>query len=174
MATKTRISKKVITNVTIEQAQDAANRYTSLQNKLSGIESKMNLELQKVKDKYADDITSYQEELKPQVELLEAFAKEQKDTWGKKKSFELLHAVIGFRTGNPTVKKDKRYTWDGVLDQLKKVRLNLFVRKKEEVNKEAILLEKNEAILNQLKEDCGVYVEQDEAFFITPKIEEVK
>ena len=49
-----------------------------------------------------------------------------------------------------------------------------FVRTKDEINKEAILAEKNEAVINQLREDCYIIVEQDETFFVTAKTEELQ
>ena len=45
MATATKTRKKVITNVSLEMAQDAAATYTKIANKRTAIEAKMNLEL---------------------------------------------------------------------------------------------------------------------------------
>jgi phage host-nuclease inhibitor protein Gam len=174
MATTQKTKKKVVTNVTVEAAQDAAKDYTNIANKLSATEAKMNNEINKVKEKYLDSITTLQENIKEPEAILEAFAYEQKESWGKRKSIELLHAVIGFRTGQPKVTKDKKFTWDAVLELMKKSNLfSGFVRSKEEINKEAILAEKNVAVLNQLKEDCYISIDQDESFFITPKVEEI-
>ena len=135
----------------------------------------MNEEINRVKSKYADQITELNESLEEPMEVLSVFAKEQQPNWGKKKSMELLHCVIGFRTGTPKVIKDKKFTWDAVLELMRKNKVfSRFVRTKEEINKEAVIAEKNEAILNQLREECYISVDQDETFFVQPKIEELQ
>lgn len=169
-----RVKKKVIANVSFEQAQEASALYAVTSNKLAKIEAKMNEEINKVKSKYSDDITSLKENLEEPFEVLQVYSEEQKNTWGKKKSLDLLHCIVGFRTGTPKVTKDKKFTLDAVVELMKKNRVfKNFIRTTEEVNKEAILSEKNEAVLNQLKEECYVSVVQEESFYVEPKIEEV-
>ncbi len=174
MATKT-TKKKVIVNVTLEQAQQAGETFTANTTSLEKIKAKMNAEINNIKSKYLAEITELQEGLAEPSEVLEVFAYEQKEGWGKKKSLELLHCIIGFRTGTPKVEKTtKKFTWDGIVEVMKKNNmLKKFLRVTEEVNKEAILAEKNEVVLNQLLEDCYIDVVQDESFYITAKAEEV-
>jgi phage host-nuclease inhibitor protein Gam len=172
MAKKTK--KVTISNVTLEQAQAASEQYAQTQAKLATIEAKMNEELNKVKSKFKDQITELQDELEPQVEVLEVFAKEQQPAWGKKKSMELLHCTIGFRTGTPKVEKDKKFTWDAITELLGKNKVfKPFIRTKQEIDKEAILACKDEALLEQLKEDAYVSIVQDETFYVEAKREEV-
>jgi phage host-nuclease inhibitor protein Gam len=174
MATAKRVTKVVVKNVSLDDAQQASAEYASVQTKLELIEAKMNQDINKVKDKYKEEITELQDKLVKPREILEVFAKEQQPSWGKKKSMELVHTIIGFRTGQPKVTKDKKFTWEGVLELMKKNRaFKGFVRVSEEVNKEAILQEKNEAVLNQLKEECYVSIEQDEKVYVEVKKEEV-
>lgn len=168
-------TKKItIQNVTLEQAQLASELYAQTQAKLASIEAKMNEELNRVKSKYKDQITEQQEELEAPVEILEVFAKEQQPNWGKKKSMELLHSIIGFRTGTPKVEKSKKFTWDAVTELLKKnKRFAEFVRTKEEINKDAILACKDDVMLELLKEEAYVSIVQDETFYVEAKREEV-
>lgn len=172
MATKTK--KKTFTNVTLDEAQEASQTYAVNSTKLQKIEAKMNEEINSVKSKYQDQITELKEECEEPLAMLEAFAFEQKSSWGKKKSFELLHCVVSFRTGTPKVDKSKKFTWDGVVELMKKNKLfKNFIRTKEEINKDAILAEKNEELLDRLKEECSVEVVQDETFSVDVKKEEV-
>jgi phage host-nuclease inhibitor protein Gam len=167
--------KKIIVNVSLEDAQAASEQYATKSNSLSKLEAKMNEEINGVKSKYQERITGLNKELEEPVEVLHVFATEQSKNW-KKKSFELLHCVIGFQTGQPTVTKIKKgFSWDAIVELLKKVPVfkKDFVRSKEEVNKEAILAVKDEAILNQLKEDCFISIEQAETFYVKAKVEEV-
>lgn len=169
-----RISKVTVSNVTLEAAQEASQIVAEKQTQLSKLEAKMNEEINKVKSKYADEVNELTEDLKEPTIVLEVFAKEQQQNWGKKKSMELLHCIIGFRTGTPKVVKDKKFTWDAVVELIKKNKaLKAFIRTTEEINKEAILGEKNESVLNMLKEECFVGIDQDEKFYIDVKKEEV-
>jgi phage host-nuclease inhibitor protein Gam len=134
----------------------------------------MNAEINKVKEKYQADVTELKEGMQEPEEVLHTFAKEQKSSWGKKKSMELLHVAIGFRTGTPKVVKDRKFTWEAVLELMKKTTLlKPFIRTTEEINKEAILAEKDDKILKALKDDCYIEVDQDEKFFVAVKKEEV-
>lgn len=169
-----RVSKKVVSNVTIEQAQQASSEFATAQTKLEKIEAKMNEEINRVKSKYQEEITEIKEGLEEPMEVLEVFASEQKTEWGKKKSMELMHCTIGFRTGTPKVVKDKKFTWDAVLALMKKNPLfKPFIRTTEEINKETILAENDEKVLEALKQECYVEIDQDEKFFVIVKKEEV-
>jgi phage host-nuclease inhibitor protein Gam len=174
MSTKKRVSKKSYKDVTLDQAQQASQQFAETRTSLNKIEARMNEEINKVKAKYSDEITELTESLEEPQEILEVYAKEQKKNWGKKKSLELLHCIIGFRTGTPKVVKEKGFSWEAVLQLLKKNALfSHFIRTTEEVNKENILAEKDEKVLGKLKELCYVTIDQDEKFFVETKKEEV-
>ena len=174
MATSTRTKKKTITNVTLEIAQQASQDYAVSQNKLSRIEAEMNKKINDIKSKYQEDITALKEALDEPMEILEVFAKEQQESWGKKKSLDLLHCIIGFRTSTPKVDKDKKFTWDAVTELLQKYTMfKDFVRTKTEINKDAILACKDDEVLQSLKNECYIEIKQDETFFVEAKKEEV-
>jgi phage host-nuclease inhibitor protein Gam len=175
MATKKRVSKKSFKDVTLEQAQSASQQFVETRTSLDKIEARMNEDINKVKAKYIDEVTDLSEQLEEPQEILEVFAKEQKRSWGKKKSLELLHCIIGFRTGTPKVVKEKSFSWDAVLKLMKKNSLfSNFIRTTEEINKENILAEKDEKVISKLKELCYVSVDQDEKFYIEAKREQVE
>jgi phage host-nuclease inhibitor protein Gam len=170
-----RVTKKTIAAVTLEQANLASEQFAQTHTSLKKVEAKLNEEINKVRSKYQEEITELQEALEEPQETLEVFAKEQQANWGKKKSQELVHCIVGFRTGNPTVTKSKKVTWDGVVDLIKKNKTlaKYFIRTKDELNKEAILATKDESILGQLEEEAFVSISQTETFYVEPKTEEV-
>jgi len=169
-----RVSKRTYREITLEQAQDASLQFATTKNSLAKIEARMNEEINQVKANYKDEITELTEELEEPQEVLEAFAKEQKDKWGKRKSMELLHCFIGFRTGTPRVSKKKAFSWEAVLELMKKETLfSRFIRKTEEINKEAILAEKDKAVLDKLNDLCYINIDQEEKFYVEPKVEEL-
>lgn len=171
MAT-TRAKKKVFVEVNREAAEEASQLYAVTSNHLQSIEAKMNAEINKVKSKYQDKITELNEALEEPMEMLQVYAQEQKESWGKKKSIELLHCTIGFRTGTPKVTKAKGWTWDAITDVAKKLFPNL-VRTKSELDKDLIIAMRDEDGFLEIKEKCYLDVVQDETFFVVPKVEEL-
>ncbi len=169
----TRKKKKVYANVTIEQAQEASRQFAYNANRLSSIEVKMNGEIDRIKAKYQDEIAELTAAQEEPTAILSAFASEQQPSWGKKKSCELLHTVIGFRTGMPKVTKDKRFTWEGITEMVKKAFPSL-VRTKDELNKEAVIeISKDLNLFGEIKAKCYINVEQEETFFVETKKEAV-
>lgn len=86
-----------------------------------------------------------------------------------KKSLEMVHAIVGWRTGMPKLKPIKGHTWEEVCEHLVAQCLG-FVRTIKEVDKEAIIAARDnlgESGLSELK----VRVIQDETFFVEPKRE---
>jgi len=167
----TRTKKKVFTGVTMDEALSAARLFSQNSNSIDKLNAKMNEEITKIRAKYDDQLTALADGQQEPLSVMEAYAKENKDTWTKK-SYDLVHAMIGFRTGNPQVSKDKKFTWDAVTELLKKSGLNMFLRLKTEVNKEAILQEKDPVLIGRLKEDAYISIIQEETFYVEPKKEE--
>lgn len=107
----------------------------------------------------------------------------QSELFAKRKSLEMTHGVIGFRTGQPKCKTARGTTWADALE-LVKDRLPNYIRTKEEVDKDRLLADRNlpcrrddepeEAARPLLHEMalCGILVVQEESFFVEPKREE--
>lgn len=169
----TRIKKKVIANVTLEEAQQASEQFAQSSTKLNKLEAKMNDEINKVKSKYQDEITELQDSLKEPQEVLGVYAKEQQENWGKKKSFELLHCVIGFRTGTPKVVKAKGFSWEAITELAVKLFPDL-VRSKSELDKESIIALSKEDGFDQYRKGLFLDVVQEESFYVEAKKEELQ
>lgn len=168
----TRQKKKVITNVTTEQATDASQAYTNAHVKQMKLEAKMNEEINRIKSKYQDEMTELQEAKDEQYDVLEAFAKEQKDNWGKMRSIELLHTKIGFRIGTPKVKCDKGFNWTSVTSLLEE-HYPAYVRTVVEPNKEMLIADRESEGFDKLCKKAHIEVVQEENFFVEPKVEEL-
>jgi len=166
-----RESKKVITSATREQAEIAMNDLANISSRLKSIESKKELEKQKIDLKYNDDVVALQTQAIQPKEILEVWAKSDCKNW-EGKSFDLGAGTVGFRTSPPKVEKNKKFTWDAVTELLNKFFPDL-VRQKLEPNKEAIIALRDEKIFEKVKERCYVDVVQDETFFVTTKEEEL-
>lgn len=174
MATATkRVSKKVIQNVSSSQFNDAMASYAANDARSAKIRATIDVEITKVREKYADDLEEIADELEKNQEIIEVYCMENKDTlFSKKKSMDTSHGTVGYRTGTPKLKLLKGFNWNKVLDNLKAY-LPSYVRTTEEPAKDRLLSDReNEEVAENLKK-VGIEVVQDESFFIELKKEEL-
>lgn len=101
---------------------------------------------------------------------LEAWAALNPEDFGARRSIELLHGTIGYRTGQPALKTIKGVRWADVLARLKALRPD-FVRTKEEPDKEALLAARGDLGADGLR-SLGCKVEQTERFYAEPRLDE--
>jgi len=163
--------KKVISAATREEAENAMAIVARCNSQLKKIESNMELEKQRIDDKYNDQVLKLQKEKDEPMEVLEVYAKKDCANW-EGKSFDLAHGTIGFRTNTPKLEKKKGFTWEAITSLLKKHFPDL-VRSKEEPNKEMIIAMRNEKEFDKVSEKCFLTVVQDESFFVKTKEEEL-
>ena len=130
----------------------------------------MNQELQSIREAYADGLNGLNEAKDEQVEVLEAYAYEQQDSWGKRKSQELLHGVIGFRTGTPKVKFDKGFNGKSVTAILEE-QFPAFVRKVVELDKEKLVAAREDDGFAEIAKKGHFSVVQEESFYVESKAE---
>ena len=74
-----REKKRVINNVDYDQAQEASSRYAEVSARLGFIEAQINEHINSIKDEFADEIIHLTREKEKQFEVLEVYAKEQKE-----------------------------------------------------------------------------------------------
>lgn len=183
MGTK-RQKKTVIVNVTRDDAELAFTVYAKSQAELDKITASIELECAKAREKYQSRLATLESEKQAAFDTLEAFATNNKDTlFSKKKSLEMAQGTIGFRTGTPKLKTLKGFTWESALNLVREF-LPDYIRKKEEINKDKLLTDrdieyasvgKGEATaqpMGSLMAKCGIQVVQDETFFVEPKAED--
>ncbi len=168
----TRVKSKVYSNVSLDQAQEASRLFATAQNQLAKIEAKMNEEINKVRSRYQEQVNDLTEQTDDPKKILEAFAKEQQESWGKKKSFDLLHSVIGFRTGMPKLKCGKGFNWTSVTELLKE-HFPEYVRTVDEPNKELLISDREDEKFEAISKKVHISVVQDETFYVEPKVQEV-
>ncbi len=171
MAT-TRTKKVLKGNVTRDIAEEAFSEFAAADARQQQITSKMDVEITKIRQKYADELATLSDTKEEKFEIMQNYAENNRDEFGKKKSLEFQHGIIGFRTGTPKLKTLKGFTWASVLGLLK-VHLPTYVRTVEEPAKDRLLSDREEPATMQKFKDVGIYVDQDETFFVEPKKEEV-
>lgn len=173
MATSNRKKKTVVSGITEQQYQEAMAAYAAADAKGAKIVAQLDTAVTNARAKYDPLITEQMERRDAAFEVIQAYCTENKATlFPKKKSIENTFGIIGFRTGTPKLKTLPRVTWAKVLEKAKSL-LPDYVRTKEEVNKETLLADRNNEDVKLHLNEIGVYVDQDETFYIELKKEEL-
>lgn len=166
---KTRQKKVLVNDITREDAETAFAEYATADARAQQMTAKMDVEITRIREKYAAELQTLGEKRDEAFEKLQVFAENNRDEFGKKKSLEFAHGVIGFRTGTPKLKTLRGFTWDAAT-KLIKAFLPDYIRSKEEPAKDALLANR-EQLGGELAK-VGLFVDQDEAFFVEPKKED--
>ena len=167
-----RQKKTIISGVTKEAAEEAFALYAKAEAERTKIAAEIELKCAQIREKHQDKLSQLQTQQEQAFDTLQAFATEnQAELFSKKKSLDMVHGTIGFRTGTPKLKTLKGFTWASAL-QLVKEFLPGFIRASEEIAKDKLLADReSEEVMANLTR-CGIVVAQDETFFVEPKKEE--
>jgi len=123
-------------------------------------------EIAAIRDRYADQLLDLNHFVDVGVSLLDAWAVKNANLFAVKKSLDLTHAVIGFRTGMPKLKLKSKQTWEKVLGVLRMDFSSAFVRTEASVDKAGLLADRDNLKTQYLMERVGIKVVQDETFFV--------
>lgn len=168
-----RESKKVIAGVTAEQYQEAMSEYALSDSLADKLIAKMNSEITRVREKYDGDLTECMNTKERTIAIIQAYCTENKEVlFSKARHIENAHGKCGFRMGTPKLKTLPKWTWERVLEKVELL-LPEYVRVKKEVNKDMLLDQRAAEGVAPLLNEVGVYVDQDEAFYVELKKEEV-
>lgn len=152
--------------------EQAFSDYSIADAKIQNITSKMDVEMTRIREKYQDDLQKWGDMKTKSFDTLQAYAMENRDElFSKRKSMETVHGLFGFRTGTPKLKTLKGYTWGAVTNLLKEF-LPSYVRTTEEPAKDKLLADRDVPEISDMFKKIGVYVDQDETFFVEPKKED--
>lgn len=167
-----REKKIIITGVSREAADEAFANYAKADAQSAKITADIELQCAKIREKYANRLAELEGEKEAAFNTLQAYATEnQTELFSKKKSLEMAHGVIGFRTGTPKLKTLKGFTWSSTL-QLVREFMPGYIRQTEEIAKDKLLADRDiEDMMPQMAK-CGIQVAQDETFYVEPKKEE--
>lgn len=132
----------------------------------------MDKEIAAIKQQHEDALCAIDDELKPLLAAAETWATSNPDQFGKNKSVSMLHGTIGFRTTTPKLEPlNKKWNWKTITEAVCRY-LPAFVRTKPEVDKEAILGQRDE--LAYILPTVGLRVTQTESFFVEPEMTQVE
>lgn len=183
-----RKKKVIITGVSRETADEAFGTYAKADAEINKINASMELQFAKIREKWAERLTQLTGEREQAFEVLQAYAVEnQSELFAKKKSLEMAHGTIGFRTGTPKLKTLKGFTWASAVQLAQKFLPITYMRQTLEIAKDRLLadrelgeveiydqVEPRMVSMTEAMAVCGLQVVQDEAFYVEPKKEEVE
>ncbi|MBQ7210521.1 MAG: host-nuclease inhibitor Gam family protein [Paludibacteraceae bacterium] len=168
----TRQKKTLIQGISQEQANEAFASYAKADAQIQKINAEIELQCARIREKQADRLSQLDAEREQAFDVLQAFAVEnQAELFAKKKSLDMAHGTIGFRTGTPKLKTLKGFTWASVLQMVREF-LPGYVRTSEEVAKDKLLADRDEDGMFDKMSKCGITVAQDETFYVEPKKED--
>lgn len=185
MATK-RQKKTVITGVSREAAEEAFGIYAKADAQIEKINAEIDLQCAKIREKHQHRLGELTSERESAFDTLQSYAMENhEELFTKKKSLDMAHGTIGFRTGTPKLKTLKGFTWASALTLVKKY-MPGYVRTSEEIAKDRLLADRDQEAVDFVENgvvkkkesmsaamaECGIMVAQDEAFYVEPKKEE--
>jgi phage host-nuclease inhibitor protein Gam len=169
---KTRQTKTIVSNITRDQAEDAFAQYAKADARAQQLTAKMDVSITKIREQYASELAELGTVKDEAFERMQVYATDNRQDFGNKKSMDMAHGVLGFRTGTPKLKTLKGFTWNSVTNLLKEF-LPSYVRIAEEPAKDRLLADRDAPETNALFAKVGIYVDQDETFFVEPKKEEM-
>lgn len=169
-----RVKKTVLSGITRGQADTAFAEFAAQDAREQKITASMEEQIVRIREKYQPDLKACADAKEKAFDTIQAYAVENRDVlFSKKKSVETIHGVFGFRTGTPKLKTKKGFTWAAVAELLK-IHLPSYVRTTVEPAKDLLLAARDEKEVCKHFDEVGVYVDQDETFFVEPKKEEVQ
>jgi phage host-nuclease inhibitor protein Gam len=171
MAKSKRVSAPIVA-ITQEEFNAAMAEYAIADAQRTKIMAKMDMEITKIRERYAPELQTLDNGMQDCYGLLQDYCMANKAVlFARERHMDTAHGKVGLRLGTPKLKTLPKYNWEKVLANLKMV-LPKYVRRVEEVDKEGLIADRKEADVAMHLSDIGVYVGQDEAFYVELKKEE--
>ena len=171
---KGRIKLKTAAPKSREEMEALVGEIASLKIQERSIKASMDITIKNLKDGYQANLSEITDKLGALLPRAMAWAEANPDAFGKLRSIDMVHGVVGWRTNTPSLKTLSGWTWDRVLERLKGLPSMFgYVRAKEEVNKQALLNDRDEIGADELRA-IGLRVIQEDEFFVDPKLSETE
>lgn len=170
MAKTTRVKKQVKPAKSQEEIEIVISEYATADAKYKKIIATIEQTITALREKHEDELIDLKTTIQEKVEDLQTYATANPDLFKDKKSVDLVHGSIGFRTGTHKLQTLRKLKWDDVLPLIKK-KLPTYVRVKEELAKDKLIADRDDKKVSKYFDYCGIEVVQDETFFVELKKE---
>lgn len=174
-----RKSKTIST--TISSREDLERRlgdYAETTARIAEVEAQMNLEISKIREEFEGRVSDLKDAADAVFDDLNAYASLHPEIFSAgRKSIDLMHGTIGFRTGQPRLSMPRGKTDDDLCrSMLALPAVACFIRRINVVDKSAVigaLTSDNPSDSKAVLDSIGFRVTQAERFFVDPKYEEL-
>ena len=159
------------------EVDECLGRCCDIEARKRKMEAKMNAELTEIRERYQPLLDRFAKDQGETEALIAQFCEVHSDEFKTKKSRELTHGTVSFRTSPPSCRlASRKWKWESVVKALKNsvnAALRKCVRTKESVNKDAVLaaVAGKKASESELKEH-GLKIKSKDTFGIELKYEE--
>lgn len=172
MATKKREKRAVIVSTTREQAEQAFAHYAADTAEATRLRAEIDARFAALREEYAQRLSDLDYQRESAFSVLQAYATEHREElFADRKSLEMLHGTIGFRTGTPRVKQSRGVTVAETIERMRE-QLPDYVRHTLAIDKTLLLLNRETPLVRSALPLVGLEIVQDEAFFVEPKTED--
>lgn len=171
---KTRLKKKIVTLPTRADVEILLADIRHLKIGLLKIKADREEAIKKIDDRCAGPLNDIQKMLDEKISEVQAWAEANPQEFENRKSLEFTHGTIGFRTGTPKLALLSRaWDWGKALAAVCHYLPN-FIRSTPEIDKEAIIAQRDDQAIQLALPRCGLKVTQAESFYVEPNIEPVQ
>lgn len=164
-----------------EQLEITLGQFAEVTLEHEGLKNEMEERIRKVREEYETKFAELDNESKALLKEMGAWADEHPEEFAGKKSLDLVHGTIGYRTGMPRVTLPRGVKEDEVVAELEWLdECQQFIRVKHELDKDRIIAafaaDDDPAGYTQTAalSEIGIKVAQTERFFAAIKREEVQ
>lgn len=133
-------------------------------------EAQMNEKIAKIKEQFESDTLELRANIDTLRANIEMFALKNKSEFDNVRTKSFTGGTVGFRTHPPKiVQLSKKYSVKTSVELLKKLFGDIYIRLKEEINKDQLLVDLAQNKINDTNlAAVGLRVEKDETLFIDP------
>jgi phage host-nuclease inhibitor protein Gam len=126
-----------------------------------------------IDERFGPRIAQCEESIAQGETILKQWAEEHPEEFAKRKSLDLVHGTIGWRTTTPKLVKKLKAAWTSAafIERVRNALGALYIRTIPEINREQIITDRAVIPAEALKE-AGLAIEQAEKFFVEPKIDD--
>lgn len=156
---------------TREEIENMVGRIAIMTLEGDEITTRMNMAIERfraVRQKRLDEI---KELIKEMTKSCKKWADNNPEEFGKSRSIEMLHGIIGFRKGNMALVVEDGKTEEEALAWMQKYH-NEYVRVETSLMKDALIADRDQ--IPEILIQAGLEIEQKEKFYVEPKQESFK
>lgn len=158
---------------TRQQAEDVLGEIRDLKLVLTAEEIEREARRKDIDDEFGERITTLSDEIDEKSERLMVWAEANPDVFGKNRSLVMVHGELGWRKNPPSLVKKVRTAWKKMVDVVRQKLGKDYIRENPEVDKEKIKAAYKAGVLTEAQlRSADLAVEQQDDFFVEPKIEE--